>query len=137
MSDNIYFIETGMFTFVEIGVCLDEASYQKYIDEQCCSVEVFDFLPNPNGACCNVIPTNNGGFCFLLAFSPVTLKKYSLNAVVGIITHECVHVMQKLKLIMAERENGIEFEAYLMQWLVQSVLDVIQREVLDKKKAKA
>ncbi len=128
---SLHFIETGMFTFMEFSVCLDKQSYEKYVDEECAEFEEFDFLPNNAPACCHTIPKKDGKVALVLTFDTEQLKSHSLNASCGLIVHECMHVLQKVKLYMAEKQAGVEFEAYFIQWAFQHVFDIIQREVFN------
>lgn len=49
-------------------------------------------------------------------------KKATLLQVIGLVTHECAHVWQEIRLAMGEESPSMEFEAYTLQGLVQDVL---------------
>lgn len=129
--NDLHFIETGMFTFIEFLVCFDESAYKNYINDQCAEFEEFDFLQNNAPACCHTLPLKDGKIALILTFDVESLKSHSLNATCGLIVHECMHVLQKVKLYMDEKQAGVEFEAYFIQWAFQHVFDIIQREVFN------
>lgn len=58
----------------------------------------------------------------LITVGPHVDKGINPAAIVGIIAHECMHAWRQLREFIGEAEPSPEFEAYVMQALVQEVL---------------
>lgn len=53
-------------------------------------------------------------------------KRHSMAQVAGIIAHECMHAWRYIRENIGEKEPSAEFEAYVLQALVQSVVHAHQ-----------
>ena len=50
----------------------------------------------------------------------------SLIAIHGLLLHEAVHIWQRTKYLMGEKEPSIEFEAYSIQRIAQDLFDMYE-----------
>lgn len=50
----------------------------------------------------------------------------SLVQVYGLLLHEAVHIWQRVKILMGEKEPGIEFEAYSIQRIAQDLFSMFE-----------
>lgn len=55
-------------------------------------------------------------------------KKRREIEVIGLITHEAVHIWQATKLHIGEHTPSNEFEAYSVQWITQQLLESLLRQ---------
>lgn len=51
-------------------------------------------------------------------------KGRPLNQVYGLLLHEAVHIWQRVKKLMGEKDPSIEFEAYSIQRIAQDLFDM-------------
>lgn len=54
------------------------------------------------------------------------IQDKSLIAIHGLLLHEAVHIWQRSKLLMGEKEPSIEFEAYSIQRIAQDLFDMYE-----------
>lgn len=50
----------------------------------------------------------------------------SLIEIHGLLLHEAVHIWQKIKALMGEKEPSVEFEAYSVQQIAQNLFEMYQ-----------
>ena len=48
--------------------------------------------------------------------------------IIGLLTHEAVHIWQQIKLYLGEKEPSAEFEAYSIQHLVMQLVSEFERQ---------
>jgi hypothetical protein len=63
-------------------------------------------------------------------------KEFTMAEVVGLLTHEAVHLFQWHCEIVGEHKPSPEFEAYSIQWLTQELFKSWQDQTAAKKKRK-
>ncbi len=69
-------------------------------------------------ATCHTATTSNGCYAFV-CIQLEKIKTATLEQIIGLVTHECVHAWQFIKKSIGEKKPSSEFEAYVVQSLVQ------------------
>ena len=131
MNKIHYFMEDSFFAMIRFGVCFDEESYKQHVIESGNDENKFPWLSKD--ACMHTIPFEDGTFTLLTTYNPETLKASSVNAIIGLVAHESTHVLQRVKIIIGEKDMGEETEAYFMQYTVQNCIGIINNEVFNSR----
>jgi hypothetical protein len=110
------------FHYMHLGIlptnfafCMSEKSFKKEMSRL-----GFDNVKMILGgnATCHTATTNNGDYVFV-CIELETIKKHNLEEIIGLVTHECTHAWQFIKKSIGEKKPSSEFEAYVVQSLVQ------------------
>lgn len=117
-ADEVYWVELG-FLPVEVGYVPNAKAWDAALAKM--KVEPVPF-PTTDAKCIwwdraeglekNVILITIGERC----------KDFSVSQVAGLIAHECQHAWRHIKKITGEKKPSPEFEAYVLQALVQNVM---------------
>jgi uncharacterized protein YjaZ len=81
-------------------------------------------FPDTDGSCTYIENVSEGQGAypdFILLTIHRTNRRKDLSQVAGIIAHECMHAWRYIRIAMHETEPSLEFEAYVMHYLVQQV----------------
>ena len=109
-----YWIELG-FLPVEVAYCATFGARRRALKQ--CGIP---FDPwKPADARCEWWERGQGKSDIILITLAKHAGKYKMAQVAGMIAHECMHVFRHIKEIIGEKEPSSEFEAYVMQTLVQ------------------
>lgn len=71
-------------------------------------------------ASCHTMRNKENKLCVLITVGDHIDKKTDNFGIIGLITHECMHAWRRLREDIGESEPSMEFEAYAMQYLVQT-----------------
>ncbi len=116
-KDEVFWIELG-FLPVEVGYAPNQKAWKKALQQYGLPDEDF---PGTDGHCVFWEKTRKHTNVILLSVGK-TADSYSVSQVAGIVAHECMHAWRFIKDAIGEKEPSEEFEAYVMQAMVQSVL---------------
>jgi hypothetical protein len=82
------------------------------------------FTSHPHGATMHTFDRPDGMMTCIICINAKTVTKhYEPEQIVALLVHECVHIWQKIREFVGERNPSWEFEAYAIQNLVQAVLE--------------
>lgn len=110
------------FHYMHLGIlptnfafCMSEKSFKKEM-----KTLGFDNVQMILGgdATCHTAKTSNGNYAFV-CIQLETIKTATLEQIIGLIAHECMHAWQFIKKSIGEKKPSSEFEAYIVQSLVQ------------------
>lgn len=113
-KDEVFWIELG-FLPVEVGYAPNQKAWKKALKDLGLPKESF---PGSDGRCNWWV---KDGKNIILITVGNRARKQSLSQVTGIIAHECMHAWRYIRTIIGEAEPSTEFEAYVLQGLVQHI----------------
>lgn len=108
-----YWIELG-FLPVNVAYCATFGARRRALKQSGIPFEPWE----PADARCEWWERRHGGDVILITVAK-RAREYSMPQVAGMIAHECMHAFRHIKQIIGEAEPSSEFEAYVMQSLVQ------------------
>lgn len=124
IKDPIYCLNTGHFPLEAVYVP-NRKAWTRFLRERKVSLKL---NPYPETAGCVTFFEHRT----LKTKAAITfcdeLKDYPADEIAGLVVHECMHVVQCMNEEMEEQKPGHEFEAYLIQSLVQEVLIALEDE---------
>lgn len=103
-----------------VGVAFDDKSFQREIKRLGIKEQV-KFLDDTADACIHTFESDKG-VCSILTFDPEGAKGKTKTQLAALFAHEAVHVLQDAKDAMNERKPGVEFEAYLVQYVTEQFI---------------
>lgn len=109
---------------VYVGFTMCEQAFKREVKKMRIPTEVH-FLGKSElkaNACVHSFETDRGETCFLITLQPS--PKASKEQVAAMVAHEAVHVAQGIWSSIGERYPGKEAEAYLVQYITQSCLEI-------------
>lgn len=117
-SDDILWINTPFPCF--IGFTASTVAWNTLMDKLGADLPM---VRDQASASTRALDHKNGDLCIMVTTWPINKRKNSWEAHAAMIAHECVHVVQFIK----ERYSsniplGDETEAYLVQYMVQEIL---------------
>ncbi|MDP1817983.1 MAG: hypothetical protein Q8K92_26255 [Leadbetterella sp.] len=81
------------------------------------------FNASGTGATTHFIERNGIKIAAIICMDEKHKKDYTKAQIVGLITHEAVHVWQEIKVSMGEHDPSSEFESYSVQMLTQRIFE--------------
>ncbi len=116
-KDEVFWIELG-FLPVEVGYAPNKRAWAAASKQYGLSTEDY---PSTDGHCSWWAKAETSKNVILITVSKQA-EDYSVSQVAGIVAHECTHAWRFIKDAIGEKEPSEEFEAYVMQAMVQGVL---------------
>ncbi len=116
-KDRVTWLDRGWLP-VCIGFCPSKRAWNRELVRLGVPVVGNDY-PTADGMC-NSFRDQENKFCILITISERMDKKADKFGVVGLIAHECMHAWRRVRDDIGESEPSFEFEAYAMQYLVQT-----------------
>lgn len=116
MAKKSFWIELG-FLPVSVAYVPTAKAWKRTLRKFDIELEPF---PSSDGHC-TWYQTKSHGNVILITVHPRS-KHLTMTQVAGMITHECTHAWRHIKEIIGESQPSAEFEAYVMQRLVQDCL---------------
>lgn len=114
-ANKTVWLDRGWQT-VFIGFCPSEKAWKRQMKRFNCD-EAY-----PTSVGCATRFEKDGKTSMIVTLGPqAEAPGRSRVEVAGLLCHEAVHVWQTVRAVMAEREPSIEFEAYSMQAIFQSL----------------
>lgn len=119
-QNNIRYIELGPYPLY-LGIAFTEKAFLKEM-KRLGIVDPPEFVLSGADATMHSFTRNKHNTVCIIAINAAhALKQKRTHAqIVGLITHECVHVWQECKAQMREENPGREIEAYFIQSITQS-----------------
>ncbi|MGH6754955.1 MAG: hypothetical protein ACREDP_22580 [Bradyrhizobium sp.] len=110
-SDRVVWCDRGwMPTYY--GFCPSEKAWKREMKRLGVSGEPY---PDSDGKCVSLEHKKDGKLCCIVTIAERLDKKDDPLGIVGLIVHEAVHVWQKVRADIGEKEPSAEFEAYALQ----------------------
>jgi|GWRWMinimDraft_5_1066013.scaffolds.fasta_scaffold22550_2 hypothetical protein len=75
-------------------------------------------------ATCHTSTTDNGNYAFV-CIELEKVKSSTPDKIIGLVVHECTHAWQFIRKSIGEKKPSAEFEAYIMQALVQFCINYV------------
>lgn len=91
------------------------------------------FVDTKAAACVHTLENDDGALCHIVAFRN---KRYSKALIAGILAHEAVHVWQKTRDGIGERQPASEQEAYAIQNITEALVAEFYRQTKKKRSRK-
>ena len=120
--DEVTWAELG-FLPVSVGYAPNKKAWKKALKDLGIMQEPF---PETDGRCDWWTSVGELRTDAILITVGKRAKNYSMAQVTGIIAHECMHAWRHIREAIGEKEPSTEFEAYVLQALVQSVVHAHQ-----------
>jgi hypothetical protein len=119
------YCEIGFFP-LHVGIALTKKAYDKEVSRLGVK-NPLPFIPPEGAAAMHTFWVGDRYPTCLICIdcAQIAADKRPYLEVVGLITHECVHVAQRLWETVGEEKVGMETEAYFIQHLVQFCLGYI------------
>lgn len=114
-TDRVVWIDRG-WQPVEIGFCPSETAWKREM-----KAKGWPGTPYPENDASATHFTHDGQFLVLVALAEDVEKRFSRVVIAGLLAHEATHVWQHVRRQMQEAEPSIEFEAYAIQAIFQSL----------------
>lgn len=103
-----------------IGICTDEKAFAKEMKRL--DIQGVNFV-NPGKSATVHIYEIQTEIMFIICLS--NPQDYSPAALAGLLSHEATHIIQYLWEFIGETEPGKEAEAYMIQYIVQSAMNIM------------
>lgn len=117
---KLKYISRTLFTSpYHIGLCLDEAAFDREMRRlKVPKKEWPDFVIGGAHATTHFFESNSGGLTTIVS---ILTKKRSIDEIHALLVHEAMHVWRAICEDIGEKEPSLEFEAYAMQNICQSL----------------
>lgn len=118
---------------VFVGIAFNEESYIK----ECKRLNIKEPpIFNDKVASIKSFTKNDGGLTLIICFNPLKNRKLHKNQIVAVLAHEAVHASDYIFENIGENKVGMETRAYLVQYIVQQSLYVMDDFLKKKRKKK-
>lgn len=117
-SDDVYWVELG-FLPVQVGYVPNAKAWGAMLVKM--QVDPTPY-PTSDARCTWWDRANGANDNIILIVLGERVKDFSVSQVAGLIAHECQHAWRHIKIIIGEKKPSKEFEAYVLQILVQNVM---------------
>jgi len=121
----------GVFFPVHVGVAFNETDYLREMKRM-----VVENPPDFHGSAASMksFRDKKGALTLIVCFDPIKHRRLHRNQNVSLIAHECVHVSDAIFEQIEEHKPGDETRAYLVQYLLQEILYLMDDFVKCRKK---
>lgn len=117
MRTDTVWVNLG-FLPVEVGYAPNARAWKKTLKAKKLDTEPY---PTTAGRCIHWVGTGIGPDVVLITVGRHA-KGRSMTQVIGIIAHECMHAWRHIRESIGEKEPSSEFEAYVLQAMVQCIV---------------
>lgn len=117
---HFYYMHLGILP-TNFAFCMSEKSFKKEMKR----LDFDDVQMIIGGdATCHTTTTDNGNYAFV-CIELEKVKSVAFEKIIGLVVHECVHAWQFIRKSIGEEEPSPEFEAYVVQSLVQFCMNYV------------
>lgn len=121
--NNPLYLDNAWFP-VDLVMCLNEKAWNKLMKQMGLKPKEYPYPSNDGSITSFEIP--NGYDTYVMVISERAEKLHPIQ-VIGIITHEVVHMVQGLMRTIGEKEPSTEFQAYATGSITQAAIDTFHK----------
>lgn len=114
-SDDTFWVDVG-FLPVDVGYVPHEKAWHATLARLKLDDEPW---PDTDGRCVYWPDAGEAHKDVVLIALSLRARNYSVSQVCGILAHECMHAWRHIREAIGEKEPSAEFEAYVIQAMVQ------------------